>query len=141
MIFQHTYPLVLSGTKTQTRRPKRPFEELSNHDYGTRCVRVVMRHHQAQYLENPRIGRYGIWHTKWRVGGIYAVQPGRGKPGVGRIQLNHIGEVERAGDLTEADALAEGFASVEEFREVYAKMHGEQALEEPCWVLHFERVS
>jgi len=79
---------VLDGHKTQTRRPKLEGEFLVVRD----GVKVVL-------------GQSG--RGKWRVGGSYAIQPGRGRPSVGRFELVDIRE-ERIQDISEGDVVAEG---------------------------------
>jgi hypothetical protein len=71
------------------------------------------------------------------VGRSYAVQPGRGKRAVGRIEITAIRYCARAGDITLDDAIAEGFATAEDFRETYASINGVGAMERPCWALTF----
>jgi hypothetical protein len=116
---------ILAGEKTQTRRVVKPvFERWPIEHVGLRPISSVRRN-----------GRY-----LWRVGRVYAVQPGRGKHAVARIRITAIRYCARAGDISEADARAEGFESVAQFREVYAKINGAAALERPCWALTFAAV-
>jgi uncharacterized protein YhfF len=81
MIFRQ-WQQVLDGTKTQTRRQVKPGEE---------------------YNYRPLFSRHG----KWIVGRTYAVQPGSGRPAVGRIRITNIRQ-ERLQDISEDDVLAEG---------------------------------
>jgi hypothetical protein len=115
MIF--TSPLfekVLSGEKTQTRRPVKPGHKFMRHDV----------------CQNGR----AVW--KW--GATYAVQPGRGKPSAGRIRITSIRYIDKARYIRMEDARAEGFSTPEEFRHRWAEMYGEAALDQPCWELTFE---
>ena len=73
-------------------------------------------------------------------GRTYAVQRGRGKKAEGRILIESIRYVERADDIDQATAEAEGFGSPGEFREVYAQLHGERTLEEGAWRIWFRLV-
>jgi hypothetical protein len=66
------------------------------------------------------------------------VQPGRGKPAQGRIRITSIRYIDKARYITMEDAVAEGFSTPEEFRQRWAEMYGEQALEQPCWALTFD---
>jgi hypothetical protein len=109
------YNLVLAGQKTQTRRPCKDGDETDG-----------MQVHQ-------RNGR-----LRWRVGKTYAVQSGRGKPAGGWLRLDTIAFVARAGEIDEPDALAEGFASPDAFREAWASLYGREALETPCWRLEWK---
>jgi hypothetical protein len=55
----------------------------------------------------------------------YLCRPaGRGKHGVARIEITAIRYCARAGDISEEDAIAEGFKSAAQFREVYARING-----------------
>lgn len=116
---------VLAGKKTQTRRVWRESDAwlIDGDTMNVFCV------------SNGEGGR-----ERWFVGKTYAVQPGRGERAVGRILLTAIRHCARAGDISEEDARAEGFESVEQFRAVYAKLNGMGALERPCWALTFELV-
>ena len=76
----------------------------------------------------------------YEIGCTYAVQPGRGKSAVGRIEITRIREALCAGNISDADAAAEGFESVQAWRDVYQTMHGFTALNRPCWVLEFQLV-
>lgn len=118
MIFQHTLPLILDAQKTQTRRVISTHEAAIRGRYN-RIVAVVHR------------GR-----VKWRVGGTYAVQPGRGEAQVARIQLTKINS-EQVTRISTADARAEGFAGRREFLNVWKAIHGDEAEMLRVWVLHF----
>ena len=62
---------------------------------------------------------------RYRVGSSYALQPGRGKPGLAgiRIRITEKRKV-RIGEISTADALAEGFDSRARFLEYFAMLHG-----------------
>jgi len=98
---------VVLGEKTQTRRVKRP-GETAEYDLvgGTGIIAV----------------RSAGGRLKWIAGGTYAVQPGRGKRGIGRLRIVGIYEG-RAGEITPEDARAEGFESVEEFAAAWNKIN------------------
>jgi len=64
--------------KGQTRRPVKEgewFVDQLVHDEPDRVVQVI---------------GYGKWRVKYEVGRTYAVQPGRGKKAVGRIEITKI---------------------------------------------------
>jgi len=99
MIFQYTWQKVLSGQKTQTRRLARENDSLWTVELEDKAQEKVL-------LRGDR--------RKWRTGRTYAVQPGRGRPAVGRIRLLDI-RYQHLGFISEAEARAEGFANLEEF--------------------------
>lgn len=102
---------IKAGRKTQTRRVVKPGETAlratDDHVYYTEIpgkfsytgltTSIIT---EAVYDANSRI--------KWQVGRVYAICPGRGKPGVGFIRLTAI-QQERVQDIRDAGALAEGF--------------------------------
>lgn len=90
MIFRQSAELVLKRKKWQTRRPVKPGQKL----------RHVGRH---RFIFDTRRGR-----NLYSVGRDYAVQPGRGKPSLGRIRIRDI-RVEKVQDISFEDAKAEGF--------------------------------
>lgn len=121
------YDLVLSKRKTQTRRPCKEGDEV--YMDGELQLASTLADGQ-QVLSVYRAGR-----LKWRFGQWYAVQPGRGKPSGGKIHLSGIAYIAQAGRMSDSDALAEGFASVEAFQSAWVAMYGEEALTLPCWRL------
>jgi hypothetical protein len=101
MIFLHTLEQVLSGKKTQTRRPIKP---------DTKFV--------------------------YRAGKDYAVQPVRGAKAVARFEALSVRK-QPLGEMTEAEAVAEGFASVAEYQELWTKQYGGFDPNEEVWVIEF----
>ena len=118
MIFQYTYEQVLRGEKNQTRRRicEGDAAVVDDYDYITAVT------------HNGRM--------KYAVGSSYAVQPGRNEAAVGRIQLTQI-DREPVATITEADAIAEGYATVDDFLAIWEAMYGLGALDEVVWVLTF----
>jgi hypothetical protein len=121
---------ILAGTKTQTRRIVKDGSDVPLQFDGKRqaIVHFSSAHIDAVARESRII---------WEVGKDFAVQPGRGKRAVARITITAIRYCERAGDISEGDARAEGFATADDFRAVYARLNGTAALEQPCWCLEF----
>jgi hypothetical protein len=116
MIFQYSYQLILEDKKTETRRLIGPDEKL---------------------LDNPkRIEANG--RTKWQVGHSYAVQPARGKRAVGRIRMIAI-SIQALGHINAEEALAEGFQTLDAFRQAWIQIHGCFDPELVVWVLTFSR--
>jgi hypothetical protein len=94
MIFQHTWQKVLSGQKTQTRRPARDMDRLWTCE--TKPEKVLWRGNKV----------------KWRTGQSYAVQQGRNKKAIARIRLLDI-RYQLLGNVSEEEGRAEGFSGLE----------------------------
>ncbi|MEW5960404.1 MAG: hypothetical protein AB1801_21975 [Chloroflexota bacterium] len=96
MLFQHTWKYIVSGQKTQTRRPvhEGDLAEVNEAD-PTRPITKVIRTADA-----------GVPKVLYRVGQSYSVQPGIAKKTVGNIRITAIRR-ERLQDLSDADALQE----------------------------------
>lgn len=77
---------ILKGLKTQTRRPDK------HDDYGDANVTTIYRN-----------GR-----KLWKIGQTYAIQPGRGKKGIGFLKIKNIRN-EDVRFISQTDAVAEGF--------------------------------
>lgn len=58
-----------------------------------------------------------------RPGRNYAVQPGRGKPGIGRVTVTAV-RLARLGRLDDREAAAEGFADAQAFADTFAGLNG-----------------
>jgi hypothetical protein len=120
MIFSKTLDLVLSGRKSQTRRIRKP------HEYMNTTLQCV----EATSEKGDRV--------VYQVGKTYAVQPGRAKKAVAYIVLRAVRD-EPVEDISEADALAEGFDTREDFFATWHAIHGVNAdLKRRVWVLTFE---
>jgi hypothetical protein len=142
MIFttDHAIENIINGVKTQTRRIVKPGE-------GWATVGIGEDEHEVNTaVMNGDSAR--LFHTPYVVGKTYAVQPGRGKPGMfvrqamnGQMEVNPIkpdGEDngwyplririknirrEDVRNISEDDALAEGFLSREDFIIAWAGLH------------------
>jgi hypothetical protein len=116
---------IKAGRKTQTRRPVKPGDfqlwDRSTLLAGARVITVC-----------DVKGR-----IRWRVGGRYSVCPGRGKDRVGLIQLTGI-RSDGIGQISERDALAEGFESREAFLAAWKALYPKGNLESNVWVLEFK---
>lgn len=86
--------------------------------------------------DNPR-SPWWREECAYRVGRDYAVQPGRGKPQIGRVRMLSVEKV-RLGRLTVAEARKEGFDSPEGFEDVWRSMHGPLEPWIFVWRLEFE---
>lgn len=60
--------------------------------------------------------------SHYRVGKVYAVQPGRGKRHVGHIEVESV-DIERLMPLTEGEARLEGFANRADFICYWQQLH------------------
>lgn len=89
MIFSRTHEQVLSRDKTQTRRLKKPGDELRRTDGG------------IPYIYNTITKR-----IRYCGGRDYAVQPGRSKHGLGKIRITDI-RMEKLQKMSLMDAMAE----------------------------------
>lgn len=101
---------VVAGTKTQTRR---------------RLNREKQR--------SP----WWVWECSYRKGQVFAVNPGRGVPSIGKAILTEKPRKERLGDITEADARAEGFGSRSHFFMAWGSINKKIDHDEIVWVLTF----
>ncbi len=118
MIFQHTINAVLSGEKTQTSRIVKA---------GQRLIRLEQPFGGYKNIEIRTVND----HVLYRVGSTYSVQGGRGQKGVGRIEITSIARKD-VRDITEAEVKAEGFASDNDFFNVWCAMHDPDML---LWAL------
>lgn len=116
MIFQFTFKKVLSQEKTQTRRLVKP-----NQEYGGALP------HNIPFVYDRMRGNRHIYE----IGHTYAVQPGRGKAAVGRIEITRIWQ-EDVRDISNADVRAEGYNHVRDFLHVWNAMH-DPAIERMGW--------
>lgn len=108
MIFQHTYELVLRCKKTQTRRIVKPYHRLLTKSNGTSWVDIQGKDYDRRL---------------YVIGNTYAVQPGRGKKAVARIEITGIRQ-EDVRHISCEDAKAEGFEHPFEFLCKWSEMHG-----------------
>jgi hypothetical protein len=101
---------ILAGEKTVTRRP-------------------------VKYNESGK-----ALPCKYQVGKTYAIQPGRGKKAMGRLQVKSIGLPAPALGLTEAEAWREGFESVGHFNAFLVGLYGNGCLRKQYRRIEFELV-
>lgn len=69
-----------------------------------------------------RLKHRGGREIRYKIGGVYAIQPGRGKRHIGHIQVRDV-IAEPLAFLDEVDAVREGFRSAEEFYRYWAVLH------------------
>ncbi len=114
---------ILAGTKTQTRRRVKKGDTYLRSSNGSECTSVGTV---------AGVGRY-------TVGGTYAVQPGRGKKSVGRIEITKIRH-EKVSDISDSDLKAEGGYTRDEYLALWRKMYNVDPQTAMCWVLDFKVV-
>lgn len=100
---------VLTGRKTQTRR-------------------VVSGNPRSPWAEE---------RCMYQEGRVYAVQPGRGKTAIGRIRVLEVRQT-TLGSLTHEEAVAEGFASIYDFKGAWREINGVWWPKTVVWALTFE---
>jgi len=77
----------------------------------------------------------------YKVGGEYAVCPGRGKHQVARMMVLDM-RAESIGDITDGEAVLEGFADREAFVAYWRKLYcGEWDPGLPVWRIEFKLIS
>ncbi len=135
MQFSATWQGVLAGHKTMTRRT------VSERHTALLALDTTPCSPHTLPDQAPVYGVLASGRLRYIVGRSLAVQPGRGKHAIGRIAITGIRYCARAGDISEEDARAEGFATAAEFCTIYVTLNGLVALERPCWALRFEVIS
>lgn len=111
MIFQHTHEMVLSGRKTQTRR-------------AIKLNDTFVWYDSVMYVS--RSGKGERFFTPYQTCKTYAVQPGRGKKAIARIEITEIRR-EDVREISDEDVVAEGFTAFSGFIKTWIKMHDPKA--------------
>jgi len=112
---------IIAGTKTQTRRRLSP---------ETRLISYSSKYKVTHVTVNGRV--------KYRMDGIYSVQPGRGKKGLAKIKILEIREC-TSSYISEEDALAEGGYTPFEYYAVLRQLYSDVPAF-PMYALTFEYV-
>ena len=117
-----------AGRKSQTRR-LRKFHQSHNLSYAG----IV-----ASFEEIPqKVWDWNGSRLKWKVGNRYAIQPGRGKKGIGSFLCTTL-KRERLQEISEADARQEGPPTKDCFRVLWDSIHGKGkrwADNPPVWII------
>lgn len=102
ILFKHEHvPMILAGTKTQTRRTGK---------------------------------------LRWEVGAIRQAKTSYNKDSeFAKLQIKSIRQ-EPLGAISEADAIAEGYSSIKEYKVVFERIYGFWDDNLPVWVIDFVRV-
>ena len=129
MIFMHTADRVLSGAKTQTRRLAKPGDVALNY-WRNPCQNGLYHPGSIDHIGVVQRNKRDLW----LVTRTYAVQPARTAKGIARIQLTGIRR-EDVRQISEADAVAEGFGSPELFWLTWTAMYDPlAALQVKCFI-------
>jgi hypothetical protein len=76
-----------------------------------------------------------------RIEKTYAICPGRGKAGVGRLRLVDEPKLQVVEDITDLGARREGFDNRDDFLAYFKKLNPKSGLDTEVWAIHFEVVS
>jgi hypothetical protein len=106
---------ILSGKKTQTRRPVTDRDTLACPFDPSRTTTKVM--HAMRYVP----------------GRDYAIKPGRTSAGVARVLIQDL-RLEQLGDITPEAAVAEGFKRTDDFFAYWERLYGRVDREQWVWV-------
>jgi hypothetical protein len=125
-MFIHTIDKVLSGAKTQTRRPVKFMDGYITVPDTLDLYRKVMTAKKKDFNDNGLIYQGFSSRVRFEVGKTYAVQSGRGQKGVARIEVLSIRQ-EDVREISRADVAAEGFANRHDFFKTWVSMHDPSA--------------
>ncbi len=140
MIFQFTIDQLLTGQKNQTRRLVQDGDKAEVWENAVRRRTVDgTQGGDVWALHSIHCVTTSTGRIKWRVGGRYAVQAGRGKKGVGYIRITRIRR-EIVSDITNEDARAEGFTDRKDYLRTFKIIHPTVGVRASVWVLDFEVV-
>lgn len=104
-------------------------------------VRRILEQRKTQTRRAvPEADRNGARRCRYTVGGLYAIQPARNKPGVGKLEVTAVRR-ERLGDMPATDARREGFNRMGKFRDAWVDIHGNYDPDQPVDVITFRLVS
>jgi hypothetical protein len=117
MIFQHTIDSVLAGRKSQTSRLWKEDWAFPHDEYDSPV---------CDYVYSLKSYRAGGSRRPYRVGQTLAIQPARGKAGVGKIRITGLAKRD-VRDFTSEDIRREGFSTTKssfvEFYRTWYSMH------------------
>ena len=81
-----------------------------------------------------------VGKRRWKVGTVHLAKTGyRRDQTFARIRITAVRQ-ERLGDITEEDAVREGYCSAAEYQEVFRRIYGFWDPDTPVWVIDFEVV-
>jgi hypothetical protein len=85
-------------------------------------------------------GASGEYECRYVAGRTYGVQMKYRGRSIARIQILSVKFRDHAGDISDADAQAEGFQTAQEFRDTYSKAYSKKSLERPAFGIRFNLV-
>lgn len=144
---------VMSGEKTQARRIVEANDLIDAYTAKRRAPHILIGI-SADYAKTHGFTAQTVHRAKrlkWKVGGLYAVCPGRGKAAIGRVKITAI-RLEHLQDISEQDCAAElGIPYdrlvayhppfVDLWQSLYANQPGKRWQDTPLvWVLELEVV-
>lgn len=116
-----------------------------------RCTKKILDGKKIQARQLAQKGdtfscteeNWGVWqengYCKCYIGQLLSLWPIDGKRQRGHTIVTNI-HLERLGNISEADAHAEGYASVQEYIDTWRKIYGEWIPNQEVWVVGFEYV-
>lgn len=121
------------------KEPEKTVEEVIRDVIETPYEMPFRLNHMKSILEGVKIqtSRKAIPDPKVKVGAI--IHASVWEPHFANLRITSI-ERKRLGEMTEADAKREGGYTLEEFKEVWKRIHGDWNENESVYVINFERV-
>jgi hypothetical protein len=114
---------VINDEKWVTRRLKKPGEQYVGFRPGGKSHCVITAKGTVKY----------------RVGDNAAICPGRGKAHKGRKQIISIREEPSVADISQEEAVAEGFTNRDDFLARWDAINGKGHRNDPVWRIEFAR--
>jgi len=121
------------------KEPEKPIEQILEEVIKAPYQMPFRLIHMKPILEGIKVqtSRKGIPDPRVKVGAI--VHAAIWEPHFADLRITSI-ERKRLGDFTEEDAKREGGYTLEEFKEVWKRLHGEWNENEIVYVIHFEKM-
>lgn len=102
---------------------------------------LFKQEHVAPILADTKTQTRRTGKLRWKVGAIRQAKTSYKKDSeFARLRILAVRQ-ERLGDISEADAVAEGYASIADYQDIFRRIYGEWNPEQMVWVIDFERVN